>query len=888
MNESNRNTKSLPQDFKEKWQWVQTVVQNNPLVTLLTIVMVLIVAFFVWKVIFEFNSPLIRELGFNQSLWAWMDLLIIPVALAVAAYALSKLQKESEQRVAERREEENRQLAERREEENRRRDDEKQSRDTYQSFVDFVEKFFHNHKGQLQIFEEDHPIRSIVQARTTHTLTILNETWRPLYFQFLLVSGLTTGGRQKENATGDESSSLDNKTIYAGILRNADLRLINLDKVDLFSADLQRVNLERCKLHETVLINVDLSDAKLKDAQLIGVQLTNGILLQAQMEGVNLENCVLKKANLSKSNLSKSKIKSCAFGGDKEDEGSNLSGALLEEVELRHVEFQHATLKEAKFLNSDLEYVNFRGAKLHNATFNHSKLVDVDFFGAELSGVYINNTQMDERTLQTLPNEWRVAWGVLNNPSVNRELSGVNLAGIRLEEAIFEQANLESANFRNADLRNASFVGANLQRADFGGANLTGVVLRNADLRWVNWYQTILDPESLFSKQEPNGLDRKNRRVWEIVNNQPVPTDDALDLLGASVATRRTDDNFSARDEISLNLSGKDLSEANFNGANLANANLRKTNLRSSDLLGAILNNADLTRAYLKDAQIPDDLIQYVFSLRGATMPDGSFSPVNEKLLENALEIIQSNLQPGFVTHNDLVVVQRYETEKSKLAVYLISEVQPDDADDDSQIIDLPKLAQEIEARFNESEIQDLCFKLQVDYENVPGNNKADKARELVLYFDRRAQITELIEMLISLRSAVEWRPRPKSQKSVSIVSKMDIAVVVDVARPTAGAVARYLDSQQVDANFVLFQHIQSGSFLSVDDDWEQLTKTFSEVMKYVKQEFPNQRIRFFLAGPVSLIFAMGSIWGTVDEAIVYHYENNTYHPVINISRELR
>lgn len=699
--------------------------------------------------------------------------------------------------------------------------------------------------------------------------------WRPLFFQFLLVSGLTTAKRG-ENKLG------------VGILQKADLCLINLDRADLSKADLQQVILKQSRLYKTILSEVDLSDAVLVGARLEGVNLVGSALLRAKMNWARLYDCDLRNVQLSASNVSRARLKRCRFGTEEENKFSNLSGGVFECVVLWDVLFHRANLQEANFKNSHLRRVTFRLADLHNVNFGGSKFIDVDFTGAVLNGVYFNNTRLDERTLQTLPNEWQVAWDILNNPAVKRELSGVNLAGIRLEEAILGQANLENANFRNADLRNASFAGANLQRADFGGANLTGAVLRNADLRWVNWYQTILDPESLFSERDPDGLNRKNRRVWGIVNNQLVPTDDALDLLGVPVATTRTDDNLSARHEISLNLSGEDLSEANLNGANLTNANLRKTNLRSSDLRGAILNNTDLTRAYLQDAQIPDNLIQYVSSLRGATMPDGSFSPVNEQLLENALEIIQSNLQPGFVTHNDLVVVQRYNIEKSKLAAYLITEVQPDDADDDSQIIDLPKLAQEIESRFNESEIRDLCFKLQVDYENVPGNNKADKARELVLYFDRRSQITELIDMLISLRGAIEWRPQPKSQKSVSIVSKMDIAVVVDVARPTVSAVARYLDSQEIDANFVLFQHVQSGSFLSVDDDWEQLTKTFSEVMKYVKQEFPNQRVRFFLAGPVSLIFAMGCVWGTVDEAIVYHYEGNTYYPILNITRALR
>lgn len=844
MNKSNHGTKSLQQDVKGKWQLVQSVARNNPVAALLAIVFGLIIVFFAWQVIFKFESWFVKVLGFNQPLWAWMDLLIVPVALAVAAYIFSKLQKENEQRVAERREEEN-----------RLRDDEKQSRDAYQKFVDSMENYFLNNESQL--FQETHPIRLMAQAKTKHALSISNKAWRPLFFQFLLDSGLTTA-INGENKIG------------VGILQKADLCLINLDDADLSNADLQQVNLKCSRLRKTILSGVDLSDAKLINAQLQDVNLVGSTLLRAKMEGARLYNCDLRNTQLLDSNLSRARIKRCRFGTEKDYEYSDLSGVVFEYAVLWNVLFHHANLRQAQFKDSRLRGVTFRLADLNNVDFNGSKLVDVDFTGADINGVYFNNTKLDERTLQTLPNKWQIAWEILNKPMARRQLFGADFEAIRLENAFFEQANLENATFRNADLRNSSFVGANLQKADFGGTNLTDVNLDGADLRWVNWYQTVLSPEQLSSKY---------RQIWEVVNNQPVLIDDAPDLFGLSTVEQNSP----------LNLLGKNLSEANLNGANLSYANLGRSNLRFSDLSRAILNEANLTRVNLEGASLPNDLTQQVFSLRGATMPDGSLFPANEQLLEKALELIKSNVQPGQVSKNELAIVYQYNTGKSKLTAYQITEVQLQ-LDEDTQLVDLPKLAQEIETRFNESEIRDLCFKLEVDYESIQGNNKPDKVRELVLHLDRRLRTKELIEILATLRPNVEWQPKLRKQKNPSVtrVSKMDIAVIVDVARPAVNAVAKYLDTQQIDADFILFQHIHPGSFLSVNDNWEQLTKMFSEVMNLVKQEFPNQRIRFFLAGPVSLIFAMGCIWGTVDEAMIYHYENSTYHSVISISRELR
>ena len=48
--------------------------------------------------------------------------------------------------------------------------------------------------------------------------------------------------------------------------------------------------------------------------------------------------------------------------------------------------------------------------------------------------------------------------------------------------------------------------------------------------------------------------------------------------------------------------------------------------------------------------------------------------------------------------------------------------------------------------RFSEGELRTLCFDLKVDYDSLPGQGKADKARELVAYCRRYASLGELVE----------------------------------------------------------------------------------------------------------------------------------------------
>src|SRR5215217_766858 len=92
-----------------------------------------------------------------------------------------------------------------------------------------------------------------------------------------------------------------------------------------------------------------------------------------------------------------------------------------------------------------------------------------------------------------------------------------------------------------------------------------------------------------------------------------------VDLLGADL--RRA------------NLRGADLRGADLGGANLREANLHWTDLISADLSGAYLGRADLSMADLSGADLRNvkelavGQLERVYSLEGATIPDGSKHP---------------------------------------------------------------------------------------------------------------------------------------------------------------------------------------------------------------------------------------------------------------------
>jgi hypothetical protein len=66
-------------------------------------------------------------------------------------------------------------------------------------------------------------------------------------------------------------------------------------------------------------------------------------------------------------------------------------------------------------------------------------------------------------------------------------------------------------------------------------------------------------------------------------------------------------------------------------------------------------------------------------------------------------------------------------------------------------------LRQILAERFDEGELRTLCFDLGIEYDDLPGKGRADKARELVAYLERRDRIPDLIEIGERIRPDVSW-----------------------------------------------------------------------------------------------------------------------------------
>jgi len=128
---------------------------------------------------------------------------------------------------------------------------------------------------------------------------------------------------------------------------------------------------------------------------------------------------------------------------------------------------------------------------------------------------------------------------------------------------------------------------------------------------------------------------------------------------------------------------------------------------------------------------------------------------------------------------------------------------------------------------------------------------------------------------------------------SAKHLKKRDVAIVVDISRRMMHNVADFLAKNKIDADVLLVtndREYKSGivPLRETMAEWEKMVVEFTRTMEKVKHEAGGARIHIFLSTPVSLAFGMGAMWGTVDEAYVYHWDLKKYVLTLKISRRLK
>ena len=73
----------------------------------------------------------------------------------------------------------------------------------------------------------------------------------------------------------------------------------------------------------------------------------------------------------------------------------------------------------------------------------------------------------------------------------------------------------------------------------------------------------------------------------------------------------------------------------------------------------------------------------------------------------------------------------------------------------------LARLRRTLVERLEEGDLRDLCFDLGVNYDDLPGKTRADKARELITYFKKRNRLPKLIRTIEEIRPDIDLSDIP-------------------------------------------------------------------------------------------------------------------------------
>ena len=278
----------------------------------------------------------------SRSAWDWLELLIIPVALGLAALWFNRQSRKSEQDLAQDERNNDREIAQDRTRE-----------ETLQRYLDRMQELILN-KGLLTS-EQDSEVRQVTRARTLSVLRSLDGVRKGMVLQFLHDSNLIGRSEVSPEALkevmndikptdltenplprlGDLLEVYDSR--FTGIpiieavigLRNADLSGVFFDQSDLEGVDLGDTDLTYAYGDAPNLNLANLSKANLSGASFYGAQLFGANLAVANLVGADLEDAFLAKANLTGTDLSEVHL------GNADLRGAMLSGAVLTGADLR-------------------------------------------------------------------------------------------------------------------------------------------------------------------------------------------------------------------------------------------------------------------------------------------------------------------------------------------------------------------------------------------------------------------------------------------------------------------------------------------------------------------------------------------------------------------------
>ena len=285
-----------------------------------------------------------------KTLWDWLQLLGIPLALAVLAVLFNTSQNGRDQRREDRRAAQQRTATV---------DAEREG--TLRTYLAQMSDLMLNRGLVHSRHRAD--VRDVARTITLTAIRRLDGARRGLVLRFLAEAGLL------QHARSPTPVDVSSATFAHARLDGADLRGVRLDRTNLAGANLPRVFLGG----PVVYLGAGRFRRTRSGATLLNANLGGANLTRANLSGANLRGTNLTSANLSGAIL---------YGADLR--GATLTGANLTAAELIGTELFAATLTGAQLIRANLRGAHLRGAELRGANFRGADVSDADLRGAHV------------------------------------------------------------------------------------------------------------------------------------------------------------------------------------------------------------------------------------------------------------------------------------------------------------------------------------------------------------------------------------------------------------------------------------------------------------------------------------------------------------------------
>jgi uncharacterized protein YjbI with pentapeptide repeats len=275
-----------------------------------------------------------RDIQPRKTLWDWLQLLIVPVALAGIGFWFTVQQDARQQEIETQRARQAQKIENQRAEAERELAVQRAQDEALQACLDQMSNLLL--ERNLRESQQDSEARTLAQARTFAALGRLDRSRKSQVMQFLTEAKLVQVVDGKVPVINLNEAGLDNVDMSGADLRGAHFVVADLDGASLVLADFSWAILSGAKLRKASLLQTNLSEAILNQANLRGAYLNEANLSDASLRDADLREANLYATELSGADLSGADLSKAFLG--------SATGVTNEELKKQAASLEGATL----------------------------------------------------------------------------------------------------------------------------------------------------------------------------------------------------------------------------------------------------------------------------------------------------------------------------------------------------------------------------------------------------------------------------------------------------------------------------------------------------------------------------------------------------------------